>query len=122
MADEKEKGLALGYGMYLSGVYIGKEPFTFTSRETGQVRTSYRWGVADGTAHSSVIYVPGAVYEGFSPMPHSDVILRVRAFPSGKNVGYALLGIADGSTLFLEDGSSVSAKQFGAVLSAAGGV
>lgn len=119
MSDEK--GLSLSYGMYLSGVYIGKEPFTFTNHETGQTRTSYRWGVADGTAHSSVVYVPQAVYEGFSPMPHSDVVLRVRAFPSGKNVGYSLLGIADGSTLFLEDGSSISSKQIGALISAAGG-
>lgn len=122
MIDEDQKGLALGYGTYLSGVYIGKEPFTFTNRETGQVRTSYRWGVADGTAHSSVVYVPQAIYEGFSPMPHSDIVLRVRAFPSGKNVGYSLLGIADGSTLFLEDGSAVSSKQIDILVSAANGV
>lgn len=117
MADE----LALDYGTYVSGVYIGKEPFTFTNRETGQVRTSYRWGIADGTAHSIVVYVPASVYQGFSPMLHSNVVLKVRPFPSGKSVGFSLLGVAEGTTLFLDDGSAVTAKQIEALISAAGG-
>lgn len=117
MSDE----LALDYGTYVSGVYIGKEPFTFTNRETGQVRTSYRWGISDGTAHSAVVYVPEAVYQGFSPMLHSNVVLKVRAFPSGKSVGFSLLGIAEGTKLFLDDGSAVTANQIKALVSAAGG-
>lgn len=54
-------------------------------------------------------------------MLHSNVILKVRAFPSGKSVGYSLLGIAEGTKLFLDDGSAVTAKQIGALISAAGG-
>lgn len=119
--EEKMVGSIFPVGLILSGSYIGRENRVFTDRETGQRRSSYRWGLSDGTAHGCAVYVPEVLYNTYMLKFGSDMVLKVRPFPSGKDVGYSLIGIVSGTVLMLESGGSVDENQISGLLKLASG-
>lgn len=118
--DDKNRVFGGEFGIYLSGFFSGTTINRYKATEDRPARTVCKWGVGDGSAESRTVYVSEDLCAAVKPMVTSPLFLKVEVFPAGKDVGFRLRSVVEGTTIKLEDGTTMTASQLNTFLAALG--